>query len=35
MGIAGLTAWNCVHTSARVSAEDRVLVLGASGGVGR
>ena len=34
MGIAGLTAWNCVHGLARVTAEDRVLVLGASGGVG-
>lgn len=34
MGIAGLTAWNVVHDRARVSAEDRVLVLGASGGVG-
>ena len=34
MGIAGLTAWNCVHEVAAVTAEDRVLVLGASGGVG-
>jgi NADPH2:quinone reductase len=34
MGIAGLTALNCVRTLARVSAEDRVMVLGASGGVG-
>jgi NADPH:quinone reductase len=34
MGIAGLTALNCVRTLARVTAEDRVLVLGASGGVG-
>jgi NADPH2:quinone reductase len=34
MGIAGLTAFNCVRTLARVSAEDRVVVLGASGGVG-
>jgi NADPH2:quinone reductase len=34
MGIAGLTAWNVVHDVARLSAEDRVLVLGASGGVG-
>lgn len=34
MGIAGLTAWNCVHDLARVTDEDRVLVLGASGGVG-
>jgi NADPH:quinone reductase len=34
MGVAGLTAYNVVHDLARVSAEDRVLVLGASGGVG-
>ena len=34
MGIAGLTALNCVRDLARVTAEDRVLVLGASGGVG-
>src|SRR5450759_2921051 len=34
MGIAGLTALNCVRALAQVSAEDRVLVLGASGGVG-
>lgn len=34
MGIAGLTAWNVVHHVARVAPEDRVLVLGASGGVG-
>ncbi|MGZ4172705.1 MAG: quinone oxidoreductase family protein [Solirubrobacteraceae bacterium] len=34
MGIAGLTAHNCVRSLARVAAEDRVLVLGASGGVG-
>jgi NADPH2:quinone reductase len=34
MGIAGLTAWNIVHEWARVNAGDRVLVLGASGGVG-
>src|SRR5437660_1367182 len=34
MGIAGLTAWNCVHDLGAVRAEDRVLVLGASGGVG-
>jgi NADPH2:quinone reductase len=33
-GIAGLTALNCVRTLAQVTAEDRVLVLGASGGVG-
>lgn len=34
MGIAGLTALNCVRTLARVTPEDRVVVLGASGGVG-
>jgi NADPH:quinone reductase len=34
MGIAGLTAFNCVRTLARVTADDRVFVLGASGGVG-
>jgi NADPH2:quinone reductase len=34
MGIAGLTAWEVVHELARVAEEDRVLVLGASGGVG-
>ena len=34
MGIAGLTAYNCVHTLAGVGPSDRVLVLGASGGVG-
>lgn len=34
MGIAGLTAWEVVHELGRVSSEDRVLVLGASGGVG-
>lgn len=34
MGVAGLTAYNVVHDLARVNAEDRVLVLGASGGVG-
>jgi NADPH2:quinone reductase len=34
MGIAGLTAYNVVRELAGVSAEDRVLVLGASGGVG-
>jgi NADPH2:quinone reductase len=32
-GIAGLTAWNVVHL-AEVGSGDRVLVLGASGGVG-
>lgn len=34
MGVAGLTAYNVVRELARVGAEDRVLVLGASGGVG-
>ena len=34
MGIAGLTAFHCVRALAQVTAEDRVLVLGASGGVG-
>jgi NADPH2:quinone reductase len=34
MGIAGLTAYNVVRELAEVTAEDRVLVLGASGGVG-
>ncbi len=34
MGIAGLTAVNCVRGLARVGSDDRVLVLGASGGVG-
>jgi NADPH2:quinone reductase len=34
MGIAGLTALNCVRELAAVTAEDRVVVLGASGGVG-
>ena len=34
MGIAGLTALNCVRSLAHVTADDRVLVLGASGGVG-
>ena len=34
MGIAGLTALNVVRDLARVTAADRVLVLGASGGVG-
>ncbi len=33
MGVAGLTAWNVVNL-AGIGAEDRVLVLGASGGVG-
>jgi len=34
MGIAGLTALNVVRELARVTDADRVLVLGASGGVG-
>ncbi len=34
MGIAGLTALKCVRGLAQVTADDRVLVLGASGGVG-
>jgi NADPH:quinone reductase len=34
MGVAGLTAWKVVHECGVVTAEDRVLVLGASGGVG-
>jgi NADPH2:quinone reductase len=34
MGVAGLTAWNVVTESAQVTKQDRVLVLGAGGGVG-
>lgn len=34
IGTAGLTAWETVHEVGKVTAEDRVLVLGASGGVG-
>ena len=34
MGIAGLTALKCVREVGRVDKDDRVLVLGASGGVG-
>ena len=34
MGIAGLTAWEVVTELGQVRTEDRVLVLGASGGVG-
>jgi NADPH2:quinone reductase len=34
MGIAGLTAFKAVRELGQVGAEDRVLVLGASGGVG-
>ena len=34
MGVAGVTAWRVATEHARVTADDRVLVLGASGGVG-
>ena len=34
IGVAGVTAWNCVNVLGGTTAEDRVLVLGASGGVG-
>jgi NADPH2:quinone reductase len=34
VGVVGVTAWNVVREVARVTPEDRVLVLGASGGVG-
>jgi NADPH2:quinone reductase len=34
MGVAGVTAWRTVNELAQVKADDRVLVLGASGGVG-
>ena len=34
MGVAGVTAWRAVTELAKVKADDRVLVLGASGGVG-
>lgn len=34
MGVAGVTAWRTATDLAEVTAEDRVLVLGASGGVG-
>jgi NADPH:quinone reductase len=34
MGVAGLTAWKVVCELGEVGADDRVLVLGASGGVG-
>ncbi len=34
MGVAGVTAWHVVHDVGQVRAEDRVVVLGASGGVG-
>jgi NADPH:quinone reductase len=32
--VAGITAWQCVHGRAHVGPLDRVLLLGASGGVG-
>lgn len=34
LGVAGVTAWNTVMEQAKVTADDRVLVLGAAGGVG-
>jgi NADPH:quinone reductase len=34
LGVAGVTAWMCLHALADVQASDVVLVLGASGGVG-
>ena len=34
LGVVGLTAWNCVHIVGGCAPQDRVLVLGASGGVG-
>ena len=34
VGLAGVTAWGVVRSAAEVAEEDRVLVLGASGGVG-
>lgn len=34
MGVAGLTAWRTVTELAQVTKDDRVLVLGAAGGVG-
>jgi NADPH2:quinone reductase len=34
IGIAGATAWNVVKEVAKTTSEDRVLVLGATGGVG-
>ena len=32
--VAGITAWQALHARARIDANDKVLVLGASGGVG-
>lgn len=34
LGVAGITAFHCVTTRGGCTADDRVLVLGASGGVG-
>jgi NADPH2:quinone reductase len=34
IGVAGVTAWNALHARAGLRDDDRVLVLGASGGVG-
>jgi NADPH:quinone reductase len=34
LGVAGITAWQCIHRCGHVTAADRVVVLGASGGVG-
>jgi len=34
LGVVGVTAWNVVTQTARVGPDDRVLVLGAAGGVG-
>jgi NADPH:quinone reductase len=34
LGVAGVTAWNAVHVHGKITAADRVVVLGASGGVG-
>ena len=34
LGVAGVTAWNAVHVHGQITSDDRVVVLGASGGVG-
>ena len=34
LGVAGVTAWASLHDRAQLGPDDRVLVLGASGGVG-
>ena len=34
LGVAGVTAWSALHDRAQLQPGDRVLVLGASGGVG-